>query len=102
MCASGGAPRECRDWSPRGRKVAATASGHEQNHQLDLLDEALQLLLSSMRPEDLVLQITGIRWVTDRWWIDAVLQWSGAQPEDKGIGSLAIGVSPRIAAIGPP
>lgn len=55
-----------------------------------------------MRPEDLVLQITGIRWVTDRWWIDAVLQWSGAQPEDKGIGSLAIGVSPRIAAIGPP
>lgn len=55
-----------------------------------------------MPPEDLVVRITGVRWVLDRWWIDATIQWAGAAPEDTGAESLIIGVSFRIAVVGPP
>lgn len=60
------------------------------------------MLLTTVRPEDLIVRVTGVRWVRDRWWIDATIQWSGAAPEDTGSESLAIGVSFRIVAVGPP
>lgn len=41
---------------------------------------------------DLDIRITGVRWVADRWLIDATLQWRGAAPEETGARHLVVGL----------
>lgn len=82
--------------------VGATADEHAVNRQRTPLTRRRISCSHLVRAQDLEVRITGVRVVTDRWLIEAALRWRGAAPEDTGAGHMAIGLSLRITAVGPP
>lgn len=86
----------------RRSSVAGTADASDPIRQIDILEEALDELLRLTAPSDVVIRLMGIRRVSGRWLLDAVICWRGSAPEDTSSVSLEIGVGLRITSVGRP
>lgn len=69
---------------------------------MDGLYETLQLLLTLVPPQDIILDLTGIRWVSGGWWLECTVSCRGADPESTEDIHRVVGISLRITAVGPP
>lgn len=93
-----------RGLSPRlavAGRCAVTSGGHAFNHQLDILGEAFELLLSTVPAAELEVRLTNTRRVGGRLCVDAVVRWRGACPEERIIEQSDAGISFRIVAWAP-